>query len=251
MSKKTRLHQFLSQTGIFKIKRYLFDAIRNNEIKVNGEVVNSPNYFLKKSDNVLYKNKKIEPRKEKVYILLNKPEGYLSSKLSENDKKSGKVGVFFLLKAIDDEIKQTLFCVGRLDEGTSGLLIITNDGELSYKITNPESNIKKVYEVELEKPLSLSDKKKIEAGIDITLEENGVKKHYRTKPCEIGIKDKNNTVINVSEGKKREVRRIFEAVGNKVSRLKRVCIGNIDLRKLNIPIGKYIFVEKDFILKNV
>jgi pseudouridine synthase len=250
MSKKIRLHQFLSRAGLFRSKYDLFAAIKNGAIKVDNETVTSPNYFVKKSHKVFYKGSQVNMRKDKIYLLLNKPTGYLSSKITENDKKLGKVGVFYLLRDIDDETKKTLFCVGRLDENTSGLLIITNDGELSSKITDPNSNIEKLYEVELEKPVSLSDKNRIEKGIKINLEENGVNKDYKTKPCKIDIQD-NRCVITVSEGKKREVRRMFEAVGNKVLRLKRVCIGKLDLRKLNIPVGKYKEVEKEFILGNI
>ena len=250
MSKKMRLHQFLSRAGLFRSKYDLFAAIKNGAIKVDDETITSANYFVKKSHNVFFKGKQVEPKKKKIYLLLNKPAGYLSSKLSENDKKMGKVGVFYLLRDIDEDTKKTLFCVGRLDENTSGLLIITNDGELSSKITDPESNIEKLYEAELEKPVSLADKKKIESGIEINLEENGVNKIYKTKPCKIDIQN-NKCVITLSEGKKREVRRVFEAVGNKVLRLKRVCIGKIDLRKLNIPVGKYKEVDREFILGNL
>jgi pseudouridine synthase len=244
MSKKIRLHQFLSKTGLFKLKKDILIALGNKEIKVNDKVINSPHYHISKFDRVYYKNKEIKIEKGKTYILLNKPEGYLSSKLTENDIRLGKKSVFSLIN-LDENIKKTLFCVGRLDEDTSGLLIITNDGDLSHEITDPESEIKKVYEAELENDFSEDDKERVENGVMIELEENGKFTSYKTKKCKVDIKNRKKVWITVSEGRKREVRRIFEALENKVLKLERICIGNLDLRKLKIPLGKYITVKKE------
>jgi 16S rRNA pseudouridine516 synthase len=175
---------------------------------------------------------------------MNKPEGYLCSKLAKKDIELNKKSVFSLLKNLDEKTKRTIFCVGRLDEDTSGLLIMTNDGDLSHEITDPDSDIKKVYRAELLNDLSLDDKEMIENGVTIELEENGKFISYKTKKCKIEIQNKKNVLITVSEGRKREVRRIFESVGNMVLRLERICIGEIDLRKLKVPLGEYKKIDK-------
>lgn len=242
MSKKLRLHQFLSKTGEFRKKEDVFSAIKKKSITVDKEVINNPDFQIKKNSSVCYYDKKLEIVKKPVYILLNKPVCFLSSKLSKKDIELHKKSVFSLID-LPEQLKQTLFCVGRLDEDTSGLLILTNDGKLSHKITSPVSNIKKTYCATLEKPLKKEDKALLEKGVDITLEENNILSIYKTKPCKIKVIDKTNVEIIVSEGKKREVRRIFESVGNKVLELKRVSIGKIKLDELNIKEGEYRIVD--------
>jgi len=154
----------------------------------------------------------------------------------------GKRSVFSFLKE-DDTVKKTLSCVGRLDEDTEGLLIITNDGFMIEKITNPANNVEKGYYALLEKELSIDDIKNIESGINIILEENREKTLYTTKPCKV-MANKNEANILLSEGKKREVRKIFEAVGNKVLRLMRFKIGNLELKKFGLKEGEYKIVSK-------
>jgi len=248
---KIRLHQFLSKTGAFSVKKDIVDAIKCGKITIKGKVITNPHYQVGPKDNVLFDGKELFKQKKKVYIILNKPEYYLSSKLTDYDIKERKKSVFSLLKGIKEDIKKTLFCVGRLDENSSGLLIITNDGDFSHKVTDPESKIRKSYEVELEKPISIAERQRIEQGITIVLEENGIRTNYKTKPCKIEMKDKKSLVATFTEGKKREVRRLFGAVGNRVVKLKRIVIGKLDLYKLKIPEGKYISVSEEFVKEKI
>jgi len=248
---KIRLHQFLSKTGVFSVKKDIVDAIKCGKIRIKDKAITNPHHNVSPKDRVFYDGKELFKQTKKVYLILNKPEGYLSSKLTDYDIKEKKESVFSLLKGIKDNIKQTLFCVGRLDENSTGLLIITNDGEFSHRVTDPESKIKKSYEVELEKPISIAERQRIEQGITIVLEENGIKTNYKTKPCKIEMKDKKSLVATFTEGKKREVRRIFGAVGNRVVKLKRVVIGGLDLNRLKIPEGKYISVSEDFVKEKI
>ncbi|MBU1703984.1 MAG: pseudouridine synthase [Nanoarchaeota archaeon] len=153
------------------------------------------------------------------------------------------------MKGLDTNLKNSLFCVGRLDEDTSGLIIITNDGTLGSKITRPESMIEKGYAAVLEKDIKDKDIEKIKKGVTISLEHNKKVTEYKTRPCKIQLIDKRDVIITVSEGKKREVRRIFEAVGNKVVSLERVSIGS--LRLDGIRTGEFKFVDKEFIEKRI
>jgi pseudouridine synthase len=238
---KLRLHQYLSKSGIFKSKKELIDSIRNGEIEIEGKIITNPHFQFGKDKEVKYKGTKLKIE-EKKYFILNKPAGYLSSRLTKND--TGKKSVFDLV-----ENDNSLVCVGRLDEGTSGLLIITNDGDLVHKITLPDKNIRKCYEAELES--SLKNEKDIEKGVEIELEENGHIHKYMTKPCKVQKISEKKAVITITEGKKREVRRIFEKTGNKVIKLKRISIGNISLEKLGLSEGKSLKVDKEFIEKNL
>lgn len=241
---KLHLHQFLGRTGMFKRKSNVIDAVKNSEVKIDNQVINNPMYrFNPHKRSVYWKNKKLEILYEKVYIILNKPPGYLSTKLTEKDLD--KQGVFDLI-GLDENLKNTLFAVGRLDEESSGLLIITNDGKLGYKITNPRSQIEKTYHVHLEKPVS--NIQMIEQGVIIDLEIKGKTVKYKTRKCKIDVITDKELNITLIEGKKREVRRIFEAVGNKVLKLKRRSIGKL---KINIDEGCYMFTTKAYIEDNL
>jgi 23S rRNA pseudouridine2605 synthase len=241
---KIRLHQFLSKTGIFTSKNDIIDAIRNSELKIDGRIVTKPNFQFNKNKKVTWKDKELKIKKEMIYLILNKPEGYLSTRPTANDE--GKKSIYDLF-----EKDNTLFAVGRLDEDTSGLLIITNDGTLGYNIAHPESNIKKTYRSELAKALTVKDKEKIEKGIVIKLEENGKTSEYTTKPCQIKMTDDKHIEISITEGKKREVRRMFEAVGNKVMKLARISIGKLNLDELKIKKGSYLTVDKNYIVTKI
>jgi len=245
--KKIRLHQFLSKTGIFKSKFDLIEAIEKGDVNVRDKTVLNPHHqFNPKTDFVFYKGTLIKISKKSIYLLVNKPVGHLSSKLSEKDKKLKKKSIFELID-LDETTKNSLFCVGRLDENSSGLIIITNDGKLSKFIANPENNIPKTYIITLEQQILNKTIEMIQKGITITLEKDGIKTKYKTKKCKIDIVGDQKLKITLTEGKKREVRRIFEAVGNNVLTLKRISIGKISVDK--IKEGTYIEVDKEFILK--
>lgn len=236
---KLYLHQYLSRSGRFKRKNDAMSAIGNGLIKVGNKVIKNPNYiFDPKKHGAYYKNKPLKISKKKIYLVLNKPAGYLSSKLTRDDTKLGKKSVFEL---IDIPEQKTLFCVGRLDEDSSGLLILTNDGQFGYKITAPESKVGKTYYVVLKRPLKNVDY--IENGVEIELEENNRVGKYLTKQCKVEKLSEREALITLTEGKKREVKRIFEAVGNEVIKLKRVKIGNLELGQL--PEGKYKLLSKE------
>ncbi|MFA5141607.1 MAG: pseudouridine synthase [Candidatus Woesearchaeota archaeon] len=250
---KLRLHQFLSKTGAFDSKQQIVDAVRNKEISINDKIVTDLHYQFKPSkEKVFWKNKELKKLSESIYILINKPEDYLSSRLTEKDIQHKNKSIFKIIdedQKLNDSEKKSLFSVGRLDKNSSGLLIITNDGELGSKITEPKNNIKKTYEVKLAKPISIEEIAKIEQGVMIDLEENGKIIQHKTKPCKITKLEQNKILIIITEGKKREVRRIFEKMNNQVYKLKRVAIGDIMLGEMK-P-GEYKRTTKEDILSNL
>lgn len=251
MSQKISIHRFLTQTGLFANKQEVLVALKNDEIKIDGKIINNSLFrFRESTHKVTYKGKEIHSLKQNIYLLLNKPKGYLSSRLTKTDLKLKKKSIFDLLD-LDEEIKKTLFCVGRLDEKTSGLIIITNDGYLGSFITDPHNQIKKTYDVELELPITKTDIERIEHGIIIKMEENGKHTQYKTTPCKIVPHKAKHLLIILKEGKKREVRRMFEAVKNKVKSLSRISIGKLLLKSLKLELGEYKLVQKDYIMKNI
>ena len=136
--RQIRLHQYLIRTGKFNNKQEILEILKNGEVTVNNKTIHTPDYHLKFSDDVKYKNEKLIAERKNKYIILNKPQGYLSSRLTREDIKLNKKTLFSLL-----EEDSTLFCIGRLDENTEGLIIITNDGKLSHKVANPKFKVKK------------------------------------------------------------------------------------------------------------
>jgi pseudouridine synthase len=230
---KIRIKQFLSNTGKFGSNEEIINAIINNSIKINNKTVTNPNYFINpKLDKVTY-NDEIIRKMKKSYFMLNKPNGYLSSKLSLKDKELGKKSAFELFNNLElsEAEKNSLFLVGRLDEDSEGLIIATNDDELSINIASPKSSVEKEYECSLKNKLSSQDIEKIQKGVKITLEKNGKFFDYSTKPAKITAKGSKANII-LTESKKREIRRIFEALGNEVLSLKLVRIGNLILGDL-------------------
>jgi len=255
--KKVYLHQFLSKTGLFASKVELIRAIRNGEIKINDRPVINPFFQFRSGKKIVYwKGQPIKEVEGFVYILLNKPEGYLSSRLTAMDKKLGKKSMFDIIekdKNLDETTKKTLFSVGRLDEDTSGLIMITNDGKFCTKMTNPKYDVSKIYHAVLEKPLNKEAIAKIEKGIIIELEENGKITKYKTKGCKINMESGSDKKLTLTlfEGKKREARRIFQAAGNKVLQLERVAIGNLQLKDLEIKEGEFMHAERQFLEKKI
>ena len=238
MAAKIRLHQYLSKTGRFPSKEALWKAIRTREISVNGKVIQNPHYQIRQSEHVTWNAKPIELVKERVYFVVNKPTGYLSSRLAGNDLKLDKKSVFSLVHSTS-KVHQSLFCVGRLDEDTSGLLILTNDGKLGYRIAHPSKELPKTYAAELRQPLTRSAKKALEQGVTILLEKNKASTAYTTKPCTVVQQGPTTIHMTITEGKKREVRRMLEAVGNDVVQLTRIAIGNLRLDALRLKEGAY------------
>jgi len=217
-----RLNRYIANSGICS-RREADKLIESGQIKVNGAVIREMGYRVKSTDSVKYGGKKLNPE-QKQYILLNKPKGFITT---TSDPKGRKTVMELVSKACDEQI----FPVGRLDRATTGLLLFTNDGDLAKKLTNPANNIKKVYQVTLDKPITKTDFGAIIEGLQ--LEDGPV------TVDDLAVVSPDNKVlgIEIHIGKNRIVRRIFEHLGYQVEKLDRVVFAG--LTKKDLPRGKW------------
>ena len=199
-------------------------AIREGNVNVDKKKITNPNYFFSPKSLVRIGSENVR-KVHRLYFLMNKPAGFLSQK-AENEKT-----IYDLISKLNipEEHKKSLFAVGRLDKDTEGLMVITNDGQLSDMIMQPDMEIIKKYHVILEKPITGNNLKLLEKGAIIEIDDN----KYKTTKCRIKKVKENEVYISITEGKKRQIRLMFESVGNKVVYLKRVSIGGLQLGKMD------------------
>ncbi|MGB3076472.1 MAG: pseudouridine synthase [Chitinophagales bacterium] len=223
IEKGVQLNKYLSNAGI-AARRKCEEFIEEGLVTVNNKVIKEPGYRVQKNDSVKYKGEKVAYGK-KVYILLNKPKFHITTTEDDRGRKT-------VMELINGASTERLFPVGRLDRNTTGLLLFTNDGDLSQRLTHPSKKVKKVYEVTLNKKLELDDLEKIGKGIVL---EDGL-----AMVDEIAYtNDKDKTVVGIELhiGKNRIVRRIFEHLGYTVIKLDRVLYAG--LTKKNLPRGEW------------
>ncbi len=204
------------------------DYIKSGEIKVNGKVVKDPILDIDADkDIVLFNNKRINPViSAKVYILLNKPAGYICSLKDRHAEKK----VLDLVK-----IKERIYPIGRLDKNTKGLLLLTNDGELAHRVMHPRYEIDKVYDVFVKPFLKAPDVKRLEKGIEI---DEGVMVSAVINSVKHDEVKKGSLVnLTIHQGLKRQIRYMFSALHYRVYDLIRLKVGNIELK--NLEEGKY------------
>ncbi|MRG48724.1 pseudouridine synthase [Chitinophaga sp. SYP-B3965] len=233
-SNEMPLNKYISHCGICS-RRKAVDFIKDGHVTVNGEKIEEPAFKVTPKDVVTLKDKRIFIQKNLVYVLLNKPKGYITT----TDDPEGRQTV---MELVTEAAEERLFPVGRLDRNTSGLLLLTNDGELAQKLAHPKHNIKKIYHVELDKPLTKADFDQIIAGVTL---EDGLA--LVDALAFVDTKDKKQIGIEIHSGKNRIVRRIFEHLGYQVEKLDRVMYAG--LTKKNVNRGKWRFLsEKEVIL---
>lgn len=229
IKEKMPLNKYIAHGGICS-RRDAAQLIKDGLVKVNEKVITEPGYKVQDGDVVIANGKKVVPSKTLVYILLNKPKDYITT--TEDPKK--RKTVLDLIKGVTTE---RVYPVGRLDRNTSGVLLITNDGELAQQLTHPSSEVKKVYAVTLDKPLAKADFDKILKGVIL---EDGPA--YVDVLAYSDLKDKTQIGIEIHSGRNRIVRRIFESLGYKVKNLDRVMFAG--LTKKNVPRGKFRFLTE-------
>lgn len=240
MPTKISLKQFLIRTGNFEKVYDCVEAIRKGRVTINGKAVTNPNFFFNPDKHLVKLDGNKVKRVIKFYFVMNKPSDYICQK-SEYEKN-----IYDILKnKLPAEIANSLFAVGRLDKDTEGLMIITNDGALSHKINNPKNKIIKKYYAVLEKPADINKIKILEKGIEINIDNED----YKTKKCNIKIVGEKELYISISEGKKRQIRKMFEVVNNKVTYMKRVSIGGLQLGNLKAREIKEITLKE--LMKNL
>lgn len=228
-----RLNKFISNAGVCS-RRQADEYIKAGYVTVNDVAVLEMGYKVKPSDIVKFKNRKVQNEK-KVYVLLNKPKGYLTTVSDDRERKT----VMELVSTVKDV---RLYPVGRLDRNSTGILLMTNDGELAQKLSHPSGEVTKVYQVELDKPLDQKDLLKIREGVELEDGKANVDQVEYTLPRG----DDKHVGIELHSGKNRIVRRIFESIGYEVQKLDRVLYAG--LTKKNLPRGKWRFLtEKEVI----
>ncbi|WP_244881597.1 pseudouridine synthase [Dehalogenimonas alkenigignens] len=202
-------------------RRDLAEAIKAGRVKVNEAIAESYSLPLKDSDRIVFDGREVPiARLHKIYLALNKPAGVITTTEDEQGRQT-------VLDLLPEEYKKyQLFPVGRLDEDTTGLVLLTNDGALAYRLTHPRFEVEKEYLVAIDKALSAEQIEQIEAGIEL---DDGLSAPARVKPV---IHPPYNYRIIIREGKKRIVRRLFAAVGQQVRELKRIRIGRLKLDNL-------------------
>jgi 23S rRNA pseudouridine2605 synthase len=224
-----RLNKYVANSGLCS-RREADEYIAKGLITVNGEVVNVLGTKVSPTDEIRFKDNKLDPER-KVYILLNKPKDYVTTVEDPNAK-------YTVMDLIEGACDQRVYPVGRLDRNSTGLLLLTNDGELTTKLTHPSFEKKKIYEVGLDRNLSPVDMDSLIKGVVL---DDGVTVHADTVAY-INEDDKSDIGIEIHSGQNRVVRRMFESLGYKVSKLDRVYFAG--LTKKNLPRGKWRFLDE-------
>jgi 23S rRNA pseudouridine2605 synthase len=224
-----RLNKYIANAGICS-RREADKLIISGVIKVNGKVITDLGVKISPDDKVQYEDETIRSEK-KYYVLLNKPKGYITTTDDPFDRKT----VMFL---VQNACKERIYPVGRLDRETTGVLLLTNDGDLAKKLTHPRHRVTKIYHVVLDKNLKGPDMQKIAKGIEL---EDGLIKINAISYAQ-GATSKNEIGLEIHSGKNRVIRRIFESLGYRVAKLDRVTFAG--LTKKDIPRGKWRYLNE-------
>lgn len=229
---KIRLNRYIANSGICS-RREADERIKLGLVSVNGKVITEMGFLVSPGDDVRYESKKLQAEKP-VYILMNKPKGYLTTTSDPQERNT-------VMHIIGNAVRERIYPVGRLDRNTTGLLLFTNDGDLADKLSHPSYNVKKIYKVELSRPLTKNDFQKILDGVQL---EEG-----RAMVDDLAIvSDDGKTVgIELHIGWNRVVRRIFERLEYEVIKLDRSVYAGLD--KKDLPRGHFRHLTKEEIIR--
>ncbi|MCI5604229.1 MAG: rRNA pseudouridine synthase [Clostridia bacterium] len=221
-----RLQKYIAMSGIAS-RRAAEGIIAEGRVKVNGKTVTEQGVKVEiGADKVDVDNKPIKLKDKKYYIMLNKPVGYVSTVKDQFDRPT-------VVDIIKEDIDTRIFPVGRLDYDTEGLLLLTNDGDFTYRVTHPKFHMDKTYIATIKGGMTISGINHLRRGVKI--------EDYVTSPAEVEILDafdgRTTVKITIHEGKNRQVRKMFEAIGCKVVGLQRIKIGIVELGHL--PLGRW------------
>lgn len=232
-----RLNKYVAHSGVCS-RRQAAEYIKQGLVSVNGTVVLEPFYQVQEEDQVSFKGKPIKVEEKKVYILMNKPKDTITTMKDERGRRT----VWDLLK---NKVQERIFPVGRLDRATTGLLLLTNDGDLAERMAHPRHEVKKVYHVVLDKEVTQEHLEEIRAGLkleDGPAPVDGVNYIDNKGKYEIGIE--------IHIGRNRIVRRIFEHLGYKVRRLDRVYYGGLTKKDLPRGFHRHLTQQEVIMLKH-
>ncbi len=228
-----RISRFLADCGVCS-RRKCGELVKDGRVSVNNKAVKDLSYRVKGQDIVKLDGNEIKPD-EKLVLALNKPAGFLSTAKDDFNRKT--------VIHLTENTGKRLYPAGRLDRDSRGLIILTNDGDLAYRIMHPRYNIPKTYEVWLDRPLSGKDYNIIKSGVLID------KKVFKPDKLELNKVSSSGfpIIIKIHEGRKRIIRRAFKTIGYNVKDLKRIMIGGYRLK--DIPEGNYTVLEEKEIKK--
>ncbi|MFW6279288.1 MAG: pseudouridine synthase [Bacillota bacterium] len=233
-----RLQKYMAHAGVAS-RRKSEDIIAEGRVKVNGEVVTEMGFKIDPQQDTVTVDGEVISREEKVYILFNKPTGCVCT---VDDPRGRKTVLDYI-----DGVSQRIYPVGRLDYDTSGLLIITNDGQLTNILTHPSYEIDKTYLVEIPGQLTAKEKKQLEEGVEL---EDGI-----TAPAEAEIVYKNSDktifMLTIHEGRNRQVRRMCEKIGHRAINLKRIGLAFLSLEQLSPGEFRFLTTEEVKKLKQI
>ncbi|GAA0877674.1 pseudouridine synthase [Algoriphagus jejuensis] len=227
-----RLNKYIANSGICA-RREADDLIAKGLITVNGEVITEMGYKVRKTDRVVYQGKKVNPEKP-VYVLLNKPKDFITTTDDPMERKT-------VMALVENACEERMFPVGRLDRNTTGLLLFTNDGELTAKLSHPSNEVKKIYQVTLDMPLTHNHEKEILEGL--TLEDGDVK----VDDMKVLSQDRTILGLEIHIGRNRIVRRLFAHLGYEVTALDRVMYAGLD--KKDLKRGHYRFLTEQEVIR--
>ncbi|MBI4599306.1 rRNA pseudouridine synthase [Candidatus Uhrbacteria bacterium] len=223
-----RINKFLADKGIAS-RRAIDAMIADGRITVNGGRLEKPGYLVQKGDRITIDGKAVsaEQKKEYVYILLNKPAGCITTSKDTHGRKT----VLDYVK-----IRKRIFPIGRLDKDTTGVLPLTNDGDLANALMHPRHEVEKVYRAYVNKPFSAADKKRFESGImlDNRSARGGSALGGKTAPCTTRFfrNNRRDVIITIHEGRNRQIHRMFNALGVTVERLDRMSYAGLTVGRL-------------------
>mgnify|MGYP005771193827 FL=1 len=232
-----RINKYIAQAGICS-RRKADELIANGNVKINGAVLKEPGYEVTDGDKVEVNGTQISAKQKAEYVLINKPLGMVTTVSDDKERLT-------VMDVVAD-IDARLFPVGRLDYNTSGALIMTNDGEMAYRLTHPKHEVYKTYRARVAGILSNEKAARLRKGVDIG--------GFVTSPAKVNIikGTQHSTIVEISihEGKNRQVRKMFAAVGNPVQELERIAIGEIRLGHLKPGHYRKLTREEVEYLKN-
>jgi len=230
MGEIVRLQKYIAMSGASS-RRGAEELIEEGRVKVNGKKITEQGVKVEVgADIVTLDNMELKIKNKNYYIMLNKPVGYVSTVKDQFERPT-------VLDLVQKDLKDVrLFPVGRLDYDTEGLLLLTNDGDFTYKVTHPKFNTQKTYIATLKGGITIAGLNKLRRGVVID--------GYKTSPAELKIIDaiEGHTIVEITihEGRNRQVRKMFESVGSKVVALQRTKIGQVELG--NLPLGRWRYL---------
>ena len=233
-----RLNKFLAECGVDS-RRNCDRLIAEGHVKVNGKIVREMGFCIKEdTDTVTFDGRRVKPKRN-VYLMLHKPKGYITSVKDELGRKT----VMEFLKGV----KTRVYPIGRLDYDTEGLLLFTNDGELSYGLTHPSREVPKTYVARISGKISAENLKRLEKGVSI--------EGKTTAPAKAVLLEQDEHTsrveLTIREGRNRQIKKMFEAVGHEVEFLKRTAVGELHLGGLSRGAFRYLTEKEVAYLKEI